>query len=1000
MARERSHVVGANGGPGSLATWACLLQSARTGPLEPWPPPPQQTHRALQQLSKFNHHTNIIMAPALREVHAAGWSCPDDLRQVRGAAPCRLIATRAELRELGLLPEVGAVVLTVNNGESYDQLFTTVQQKGPDGSRVAVFEAAYADLAKIVAALRGDEAPAIYTAFADDVRSLASPSAFVLNLECCGCCSEYGFEGDDASKAGLWAAIEACLSRGSFVMASDFSLKAIIKDWKPDTLGPLPFVQIPSASCSTSFDLAFDPEALIACPSAQLNVVGQLCADGKASSHAMGGTIVYGVDETAAAAAEAAGVQLEVLTVAEKIDGMVTASDGRFKQRLSSVANGGTRGVAGHVLLTYPSGGRLLASMGHWVELSKLHGCTEESVLRAARSRGAGYAQQIKEELESCADDTARSRMLQQYAAELVQNSAPSAMVQNNAGGLCFEVDDSTQLLRFLILGSTSGTYYTSAKEATVKNLGSLVRLMEAGKGPEAVGTIRSVSVEGRASRQTPTLLALAMCCQLGDPATKKVAYATLSDICRTPTMLFEFLSMGEMVASTKEGGGTGWGRAHRRAVSLWYNQYRGSSPKALAEAVTKFQNRGGWSHLDALRLCHATPASPGHSVVFRYLAKGLDAAAEVAASGTATPPKENRKKRALEDAQPAAEAPTVVLDYLSAVEEAKGLGSDDAARCVALVEEHRLAREHVPTQLLNSKEVWRAMLKAMPLNALLRNLAKLTAIGLLEKLPGEPPSAEVASVVSKLTNATAVTKARLHPLAVLLAQRTYASGHGDKGSLEWTPIAEVTVALEAAFALSFAAVKPAGKRFCVALDISESMSAPISGGGGASLTCAEAAAAMALLIAKTEPSCTVMAFAETFMPLGITADMTLPEAVGAAAQLMQTVRPGGTDCSMPMQWALREMVNAKAPAQIEAATFDCFLVFTDNETWSGELQPVDALARYRKVSRATDAKLITVGMASNGFSVADPEDTGMLDVVGFDTSAPEVISSFAAGRI
>jgi 60 kDa SS-A/Ro ribonucleoprotein len=79
---------------------------------------------------------------------------------------------------------------------------------------------------------------------------------------------------------------------------------------------------------------------------------------------------------------------------------------------------------------------------------------------------------------------------------------------------------------------------------------------------------------------------------------------------------------------------------------------------------------------------------------------------------------------------------------------------------------------------------------------------------------------------------------------------------------------------------------------------------------------------------------------------------------------------------------------------------YDCFVVFTDNETWSGELQPVDALRRYRKSSGIMDARLVTVGMASNGFSIADPEDTGMLDVVGFDTSAPDVIANFAAGRI
>jgi hypothetical protein len=33
--------------------------------------------------------------------------------------------------------------------------------------------------------------------------------------------------------------------------------------------------------------------------------------------------------------------------------------------------------------------------------------------------------------------------------------------------------------------------------------------------------------------------------------------------------------------------------------------------------------------------------------------------------------------------------------------------------------------------------------------------------------------------------------------------------------------------------------------------------------------------------------------------------------------------------------------------------------------------------------------------MASNGCTLADPNDRGMLDVVGFDTSVPAVISDF-----
>ena len=41
------------------------------------------------------------------------------------------------------------------------------------------------------------------------------------------------------------------------------------------------------------------------------------------------------------------------------------------------------------------------------------------------------------------------------------------------------------------------------------------------------------------------------------------------------------------------------------------------------------------------------------------------------------------------------------------------------------------------------------------------------------------------------------------------------------------------------------------------------------------------------------------------------------------------------------------------------------------------------------------DAKAVVVGMTSNGFTLADPNDCGMLDVVGFDTSVSAVIADF-----
>jgi 60 kDa SS-A/Ro ribonucleoprotein len=75
----------------------------------------------------------------------------------------------------------------------------------------------------------------------------------------------------------------------------------------------------------------------------------------------------------------------------------------------------------------------------------------------------------------------------------------------------------------------------------------------------------------------------------------------------------------------------------------------------------------------------------------------------------------------------------------------------------------------------------------------------------------------------------------------------------------------------------------------------------------------------------------------------------------------------------------------------------DLFVVYTDNETWAGRVHPAQALRQYRE-QMGIPARLVVVGMASNGFSIADPADAGMLDVVGFDAAVPQVIADFAAG--
>jgi 60 kDa SS-A/Ro ribonucleoprotein len=86
------------------------------------------------------------------------------------------------------------------------------------------------------------------------------------------------------------------------------------------------------------------------------------------------------------------------------------------------------------------------------------------------------------------------------------------------------------------------------------------------------------------------------------------------------------------------------------------------------------------------------------------------------------------------------------------------------------------------------------------------------------------------------------------------------------------------------------------------------------------------------------------------------------------------------------MVWATRNKVPV-----------DTFVVYTDNETWAGKVHPFQALAEYRH-RMGRQAKLIVVGMTATNFTIADPSDAGMLDVVGFDTAAPQVMADFARG--
>ena len=540
---------------------------------------------------------------------------------------------------------------------------------------------------------------------------------------------------------------------------------------------------------------------------------------------------------------------------------------------------------------------------------------------------------------------------------DLPQTQGHPGQVPNSAGGYSFEVTDLTRLRRFLILGCEGGNYYTSEKKLGIENAQCIVRLLEGGQGLAVVSEIEACSHDNRAAKQDPLIFALAICARCVYHDVQKAAYVALPNVCRIPTHLFAVIAYCELLST-----GTGWSRSHKRGISEWYAN---KSASQLSMLVTKYKQREGWSHQDVLRLAHITPPSKAHDIVFRYAAKGHDTLGSIAEYSAAHG----------SDADDCAVEVKKVVSLLDAVEHAKTV--TDALEMAHLIRTHSLVREHVPTALLNSTDVWAALLEHMPMTAMLRNLGKMTSIGLLT-----PGSEHSEIVVSRLASESELHAAKIHPFAVRLALKTYGRGCGEKGSLQWDPVPSICNALDDAYYMAFANVKPTGQRLVLALDVSGSM-----GGAtvqGSSITAREGAAAMAMLAARTEQNSVFMAFQDAFVPLDIAAHHRLEDVIEATSSLPF----GNTDCSLPMLWAHENDVLA-----------DCFIVLTDSETFAGYVAPHVALQRYREAT-GIQAKLVVMAMTSNGFSIADPSDAGMLDMVGFDSSAPEVLREFLLGRL
>ncbi|MEV8632110.1 TROVE domain-containing protein [Streptosporangium sp. NPDC051023] len=524
--------------------------------------------------------------------------------------------------------------------------------------------------------------------------------------------------------------------------------------------------------------------------------------------------------------------------------------------------------------------------------------------------------------------------------------------VRNNAGGYVFSKDIWERIEDFILLGTCGGTYYVSQDQLTAENADVLFQAI-AEDGPRVVGLIVDISTARppRAPKPRPAIFALAAAFARGDQQTRQAVKAAVPQVVRTTDHLAMFVGYLKNLGgkASRNGSSLVVGRALRTALASWFLR---DEPDTVAFKACKAMQRRtpqgeAFSLRDALRIAHPKGTTAQHRVLFGWIAGNVS------------------------DDEARDELPAIDR-FLTA----KAVTTPTEA--VRVVTEARVPWEFLPDVMLREPAVWDALVDTVGMTALIRNLARMTRIGTLK-----PMGDATARAVARLTNREVLLKARIHPMDAWLAMRVYASGRSQPNPRAdvqtWQPVPAILDALEETYELSFGAVEPSGKRLLVAVDSSGSMSwSSVMSGGSPLGTPYEVGCAMAIMLARIERGNVHVIDVDTAVHTSkVTSRTNLRE--------IASWQPsgGGTDLSLPFQWAARERL-----------TVDGIVVLTDGETWAGRRHASQALAGYRSFINP-GARVVVAAMTAAGHSIGDPADPGVLNMAGVDASLPMVVNGF-----
>lgn len=522
--------------------------------------------------------------------------------------------------------------------------------------------------------------------------------------------------------------------------------------------------------------------------------------------------------------------------------------------------------------------------------------------------------------------------------------------VMNVAGGAAYSQSLYSEYLKMLLMNVAGDTYYVDADQ----NRDWALQLHEA-MYTESVEFMAKAAIYARKAgmRLQPIVALAVLAAKMGKdrPQTNAWVKRVFNEIIWTPGDLQDLMALlttpDKLYSRRKSSGKLSLGNkktGFARHIAAWLNNL--SEYHAIKYGS---ENSPIFPLRDILRLVRPVPQTETQKYLFMYLVN------------------KDAFKAAVKEVDMSS-----LLPQIMAFENLKSASSEEEA--LHWIETGRLPHEVVTGVTKMTPILWAKQAYQMPYFALIRNLVTLNRNGVLT---GET----LDYVKHRLVNTEHLQKAKILPFQVLTALRIAHNTHSRTYLNEnpgVQPIPQsVLNALQEAFELSLLNLEELQGKTAIGVDISGSMSSPVTGNN--ELRFQDVAGIFAGSILKKNPDSLVIPFNHTLHLKKFNSRdslMSLSEQIGLAQ--------GSTNLDVPLKHLIQNRIGV-----------DNFILLTDMQGYIGQ-DWYDTWKEYKRI--APKAKAVLIMLAPYRHSASPEKGLDVFHIFGWDNNVLKLTTQVLNG--